>query len=97
MLRIYPVCLPLVRDARALADRIAKHDRDQARQLRRSSVSVVLNVAESSGARDEPALLDRGARAAKRPRFAARWPSMLVRRPREPAAARVGASSQSKD
>jgi four helix bundle protein len=51
MLRIYPVCLAMVREVRRLADAIARLDRDQARQLRRSSVSVVLNVAEGSGAR----------------------------------------------
>ncbi|HUH02255.1 MAG TPA: four helix bundle protein [Kofleriaceae bacterium] len=52
MLRIYPVCLAMVRDVRVLADRIGKLDRDQARQLRRSSVSVVLNVAEGAAVRD---------------------------------------------
>jgi four helix bundle protein len=41
----------MVRDVRPIADRIAEHDRDQARQLERSSVSVVLNVAEGYGAR----------------------------------------------
>jgi four helix bundle protein len=35
----------------AYADRIARFDRDQAQQLRRSSVSVVLNVGEGSGLR----------------------------------------------
>jgi four helix bundle protein len=49
MLRIYPVCLDVVRQVRGLAERIEKFDRDQARQLRRSSVSVVLNVAEGTG------------------------------------------------
>ncbi|HUH03142.1 MAG TPA: four helix bundle protein [Kofleriaceae bacterium] len=52
MLRIYPVCLAMVRDVRGLADRIGEFDRDQARQLRRSSVSVVLNVAEGAAVRD---------------------------------------------
>jgi four helix bundle protein len=51
MLRIYPVCLAMVRDVRVLADRIGEFDRDQARQLKRSSVSVVLNVAEADGSR----------------------------------------------
>ncbi|HUH04939.1 MAG TPA: four helix bundle protein [Kofleriaceae bacterium] len=37
---------------RVLADRIGEFDRDQARQLRRSSVSVVLNVAEGAAVRD---------------------------------------------
>ena len=52
MLRIYPVCLAMVRDVRVLADRIGGFDRDQARQLQRSSVSVVLNVAEGAAVRD---------------------------------------------
>jgi four helix bundle protein len=51
MLRIYPVCLQIVRALRPLADQIAGFDRDHARQLRRSSLSVPLNVAEGSGAR----------------------------------------------
>ena len=51
MLRIYPVCLQMVRDVRPLADQIAGVDRDHARQLRRSSMSVPLNVAEGSGSR----------------------------------------------
>ena len=46
MLRIYPVSLQMVRDVRLLADEIARFDRDLARQLRRASMSVVLNVAE---------------------------------------------------
>ena len=51
MLRIYSVCLQMVRDVRPLADRIAEFDRDHARQLRKSSMSVPLNVAEGSGSR----------------------------------------------
>lgn len=51
MLRIYPVCLEMVREVRPCADRIARFDRDLARQLRRSSTAVVLNTAEGSGLR----------------------------------------------
>ena len=51
MLRIYPVCIAMVRDIRPYADRIARFDRDLARQLRRSSTAVPLNVAEGSGLR----------------------------------------------
>ncbi len=51
MLRIYPVCLMMVRDVRPYADRIARFDRDLARQLRKSSTAVPLNLAEGSGSR----------------------------------------------
>ncbi len=49
MLRIYPVCLELVRDVSEVARRIGEFDRDMARQLRRSMVSVALNLAEGDG------------------------------------------------
>ncbi len=49
MLDIYPVCVEMVRRVGVLADAIAQHDRDHARQLRRSRMSVPLNVAEGSG------------------------------------------------
>ncbi len=49
MLRIYNVCVELVREVAVLVEQIARRDRDQARQLRRSMISVVLNVAEGSG------------------------------------------------
>ncbi len=52
MLRIYQVCLDMVPRVRALTDAIAQFDRDQARQLRRSWLSVPLNVAEGSGCSD---------------------------------------------
>ena len=52
MLRIYPVCLQMNRDVRQLGwVQIARFDRDQARQLRRSSASVTLNLAEGYGSR----------------------------------------------
>jgi four helix bundle protein len=51
MLRIYPVSLMMVRDVRPYADRIARFDRDLARQLRKSSTAVQLNLAEGSGSR----------------------------------------------
>ena len=51
MLRIYPVSIAMVREVRPYADRIACFDRDLARQLRRSSTAVALNLAEGSGTR----------------------------------------------
>ena len=51
MLRIYWVALEMVKDVARLAEMIALHDRDQARQAKRSSVSVVLNIAEGGGSR----------------------------------------------
>jgi four helix bundle protein len=52
MLRIYSVALEMVREVRVLADRIQQSDRDHARQLRRSCMSVPLNLSEGSAARD---------------------------------------------
>ncbi len=51
MLRIYPECLAMVPGIRPYAERIARFDRDLARQLRKSSTSVPLNVSEGSGLR----------------------------------------------
>jgi four helix bundle protein len=51
MLRIYPVILSFVAEVAELVPRIAHHDPDLARQLRRASVSVVLNTAEGMYAR----------------------------------------------
>jgi four helix bundle protein len=51
MLIIYIVCIEIVREVRPVADRIARFDRDLARQLKKSSASAALNVAEASGTR----------------------------------------------
>ncbi len=46
MLRIYPLTLALCRTCQPLCRRIARHDPDLGRQLRRALTSVPLNVAE---------------------------------------------------
>jgi four helix bundle protein len=51
MLRIYSVILAFVADIAELVPRVAHHDPDLARQLRRSSASVALNTAEGMYAR----------------------------------------------
>ena len=51
MLRIYAVILSFVEDVALLVPRIAHHDPDLARQLRRSSASVALNLSEGMYAR----------------------------------------------
>ena len=51
MLDIYPVILSFVADAAELTPRIAHHDPDLARQLRRASSSVALNSSEGMYAR----------------------------------------------
>ncbi len=49
MLDIYKVALKLARLVAIQGKRIAQHDRDLARQMRRSMASVVLNIAEADG------------------------------------------------
>ena len=51
MLRIYPVTLEVLRQLRPVVRRIELKDKDLARQLRRCSVSVTLNVAEGMHSR----------------------------------------------
>ena len=51
MLRIYQVCLEIVEEVQPIADRIARRDRDLARQLRKASANAALNVCEGSGTR----------------------------------------------
>jgi four helix bundle protein len=46
MLRIYPEVLEVLRELRPVVRRLEVKDRDLARQLRRCSVSVALNLAE---------------------------------------------------
>ena len=49
MLDIYRVALELARLVGVQGGRVAQHDKDLARQMRRSMASVVLNIAEASG------------------------------------------------
>ena len=51
MLKLYPVILSFVAEVAELTPRIAHHDPDLARQLRRASSSVALNCAEAMYAR----------------------------------------------
>jgi len=46
MLRIYPVILEVLKELQPVVRRIEARDKDLARQLRRCSSSVALNVAE---------------------------------------------------
>ena len=51
MLRIYDVVIGILRDLRDVIGSIERHDADLARQMRRASTSVALNLAEGSGSR----------------------------------------------
>ena len=51
MLRIHGTIVEMVADVAEYAERVSRFDRDLARQLRRSSMSVLLNEAEGSGLR----------------------------------------------
>ena len=53
MLRIYPVVLEVVKELQPLLRQIERRDRDLARQLRRCSASVALNLAEGMFSRGQ--------------------------------------------
>ena len=50
-LQIFDVALVMVREVVLLARRVERRDRDLARQMRRSSTSVALNISEGTYAR----------------------------------------------
>jgi four helix bundle protein len=49
MLRIYETVLGVIAELKPVVGAIEEHDRDLARQLRRASSSIALNVSEGSG------------------------------------------------
>ena len=49
MLRIYSFIIETLRKIAPLVQRIAKHDPDLARQIRRAETSIALNTAEGMG------------------------------------------------
>jgi four helix bundle protein len=51
VLHIYIVIIEIVREIRPIAERIARHDRDLARQLKHAIIGVALNVSEGSATR----------------------------------------------
>jgi four helix bundle protein len=51
MLNVYSVVVEVLRLLQPVARAIQAHDRDLARQLRRASTSVLLNLGEGSGTR----------------------------------------------
>ena len=53
MLRIYPVVLEVLKQLRPALQRIEVKDRDLARQLRRASSSIVLNLGEGMYSRGQ--------------------------------------------
>lgn len=53
MLRIYPVVLEVLKELQPVVRQIERRDRDLARQLRRCSASVALNLAEGMFSRGQ--------------------------------------------
>jgi len=51
MLRLYDVVLDTLRTMKPVVGKIAEHDADLARQLRRAATSMLLNLGEGAGGR----------------------------------------------
>ena len=51
MLQVHTVAIEMIREIKPLIDRIARHDRSLAKQIRESASSVALNIGEAARSR----------------------------------------------